>query len=265
MKFYFFLLVSISLVFFNSCEDSSTTPDSSQIITFTASLSGSVKLYDENLVEVLLTDFSGVTISIDGTDYQTVSDSEGNWSIQNAKLSYDKSKTSACPAVLKYYKDGFAIDKRRVIIYEQTPNYSDNDEYLFMFPRFYADSLKAVINKGKLELSAIAKTDDENLNLVWNKITKNYYLFYSDKSLINDVNNYKYYSTVSAFYNKDFERSINLNDLYDKGFQSGSKVYFICAGVNNYDNSYYENGYDGTKIFSGISQKLSNEIEVVLP
>jgi hypothetical protein len=65
------LCITLSAVFALNCRTITTSPPS------TGSIAGRVILYDSN--QTIMTDFSGIHVSIDGTSKSMVTDSTGNW------------------------------------------------------------------------------------------------------------------------------------------------------------------------------------------
>lgn len=265
MKKFCFLNV-IFVLFLMSCENITTDVNST---SFTQDIAGNVKLYDLNGLSgptnKVLPDLSGVKISVDNTDIIAISDANGNWSIQDVPIKSENSNSGYI--VLRYDKEGFATHKERYSIKKQDETKLIASQSLYLLPEFYPDSLSYKMKGALIEFSGIFKTDNPQLTKIWKSVTKQVNVFSSKSTFSNDLNNYQFYYNGSNDYS-EVKITLSLSTLYNQGYKSGDKVYFIVASTffSSFSyNYYYENGYDGRKIFSLYNKRLSNEVTFVLP
>ena len=242
MKYCLLLLACVA--FLSACKES-TAPDGSNTIA------GLVVLYDStgfaaDSSEIALTDFSGVTISIDGTTHKTVTDHDGRFEFDNIPNgTYDISATCTLGAFHWYEVQlvGGRLDLSQA-----------------SFGRLH----RAV---PILRLGYQPVYSDQYFPLVSNVRAKRYWVaYYCDRDSISSPES-PHLAALPAGYvlsPGDQPGAFMYNDLRAAGIHKGDTIYFTCSCVfGGICGSYYDPRYRQTR-YSSCGPR-SNVVMGVMP
>ncbi|MEI6749423.1 MAG: carboxypeptidase-like regulatory domain-containing protein [Bacteroidota bacterium] len=237
-----FILIS-SLVLFVSCKKTATD----EPIEKTTEQSGNVILCNDDKD---LDNHAGVKVSIEGSDLSTITDSSGNWTLKGVKASKQ---------TIVFEKDGFGTYKQEI-----TPSL-DHSNYMSSFklpeiPQFSIKNLTVSFSTGGTIKITGEATSHPQLIYYQRKV-----VFIGKTNLISGEPTTWVNYTSGLFENTfSFSMSIN-NDFYQKGFPSGSTVYFVSYGTAGRGNYYYNDVATNKTVIGCLSESPSNIVSIQLP
>ena len=252
-KFYLFIIKYFVFPIFlfpiiTSCTKETELPVNSGVINpiiDKGSVGGYIRLYTEYGDT---NDYTGITVSIDGTSHITTTDSVGNWMINgvetgNKNLTFNKSGFSP------FKETGVSISK----------NHTTYLSYISLYkkPQFYVSNLNAQLLAGKIRLTGYISSSPRNY---WWA----HFFVSSDSNVMNTLSNFMYHNyTAYPTYVYNFTRDISISEIYNAGITSGTKIYII-AYSDYAEQKYYDNTLK-KDIYTSLSDVSSNKVSLVLP
>jgi len=210
----FFAFAFSAGIFLVSCKDTSTNAG------IPGSMVGYVVPYDSTNTNI---DNSGVKVSVDGTNYSTLSDNKGRWKLDNVVPgTYN----------ISFTKDGYATEK--IIAYRFVGNGTD---YLFS---------QNIYQRSRMNASLVTRPFDSATTLFTCKIFRNdtseslqgltLLLFGKDSALLPlDPSSYLYSLDnygVTFDNGRGYDILIHRSSLITFGFNSGDRVYCVAYASN---------------------------------
>lgn len=232
-----------ALLAFLSCKkDTSNIP----VIT-TGKITGTVSLYGER--STALSSSDGMTVSIDGTGFTTVTNAAGSYQFENVP---NDSYT------LTFSKAGFGTFK------------------LFGFPHTGTGSTASVVPGKALGQLSTTTVTSQSATLVGDAVQisatinpaatssarRGIRIFFDNNA---NVSNASYKSFSQVYFTSNIPSVLfNKEDIYAMGFAAGSTVY-----VRVYGDSFFANDYEdvatGATIFPNLNTNSSAAVSFVLP
>ncbi|MDR3611887.1 MAG: carboxypeptidase-like regulatory domain-containing protein [Ignavibacteriaceae bacterium] len=228
----------------NGCKkNDATAPDPPA----TGNLIGSVELRNENGDPA--SSYNAVTVSVEGTNLSSQTDSSGNYSITGIEQGV---------RIISFSKNGYGTYKSRINI-DGTPYQYINLE-LYKLPSFNVNQLSAKIITNGIELTG------EPTNSV--HYPRGVVVFaFTDSTVCSDPSKYLYANNSMIYPDSiNFTTSATVYELLQKGFKSGQTIYFVAYATISYN--YYTNYFDWTynkTVYTCISNTPSNKVSVKLP
>jgi hypothetical protein len=218
----------------------------------TGSISGYVYLVDQN--DSLLSNRSGVTVSLNGTNISTTSDSTGKWTLNNVQTG----------------------------VYEITLNKSGFDSFIVPSQQFVGGGTLYlgdvyIAQKQAFGITSEAAKDTFSTALGTNVILlsdslngpvyttgKRILIFAgASPSVSSDPTTYQYvYTFLPGATTKYISHSYSPAELISAGFSSGQTIYFRSYGTSEYYASYRDTA-TGRLIYTGLSYTPSNVASAV--
>jgi len=222
--------------------------------TLTGSLSGYVYLVDQN--DNLLTNRSGVTVSIGGTNLSTTSDSTGKWTLNNVstgvyQITFSKSGYDSFILPTNQFVGGGSVNIADIyLVQRQTFGVTTST---------IKDSSISVYNGTVLWMT-------DSLSSPVYTTGKRVFIFVgTSPSVSSDPATYQYAVAVNPnAVAKAITRLFSSQELVSAGFPSGSTVYFVSYGTSEYYSSYRDTA-TGHTFYTGLSYTPSNVVSAVVP
>jgi hypothetical protein len=233
-------------------------------------IKGKVILHDTT--NVLLTDASGVSVSLEGTKYTTLTAADGSWELDNVP--------AGTYASLMYSKNGFPTYKSYVI-----PQYGQSGAigaYIVGGGGTQYDLPKTLNQISYISDDIVIRAFEDNVDVTQTifssrvldaeKSYDTYYgaIYFGLRPDIDPTNakTFLYFVGLGqadrSTGNHDFP--VLLSDLKNAGFTSGQKVYCAAYFMNSANLSvYYTDPATGTIIFPGFSPYHSEVKSFLLP
>ncbi|MBN1634797.1 MAG: hypothetical protein JW917_11580 [Ignavibacteria bacterium] len=196
-------------------------------------------------------DYSGCNISLEGTTYFTVTDSVGNWIINEL----DEGEYNVIYNKIGYshFKDYDVIIKK-----DYTKTLSQN---LYKLPTARIFDLNVQLGNGEIEISA-------KLYSKYRQLYHCRFFISNDPNILNTLTNYTIEENVgiTLFHAPDtvnVEKSISLSTIYNNGIPPGTRIYII-ANVD-YSSLRYKDKVTGKYVYSVMSEVPSNKVSIVIP
>jgi hypothetical protein len=233
------------LLLLNGCKKDATTAPTPPV---TGDLIGSVKLTNEK--GDYASNYSSVTVSVEGTNLSSQTDSSGNFSIKGVEKG-DK--------IIAFSKDGYGTYKKGISIYDNSTQQL-SQIILSELPPFNAINFSVKIITNGFQLSGgITNT----LNIVRGLVV----CAFSDSTVSADPSKFLFEAGYDIMNNSSsFTASVTFSSLLQKGFKSGQIVYFVAYGSIpiHYTYAHY---YDqnGNTVYCCLSKTPSNKISITIP
>ncbi len=239
----FFIVVFVLLI--NGCKKDETSV-TSPIPIVKGDLMGYTILRNEKYVAEKNNSF--ITVSVEGTNLSSQTDSSGNYSIKGIE---------AGERVIVFTKTGYGIYKTKNTIVGNSTSVIGRVD-IYEFPPFNVQNLKAKVISNNFELSGtLSNTLDGGRGIVC-------YAF-SDSTVSSEPSKYLFsdYSTLFSGVNS-FNIRISFSELLNNGFKSGQTVYFIMYGSIYNHPCYYYLEINKT-VYCCLSLTPSNIVSVTIP
>ncbi|MGE5480091.1 MAG: hypothetical protein ACM3U1_06650 [Chloroflexota bacterium] len=254
----FFIKVSVMLslfTLFNACnvDHSTSANDSSK-----GMITGYVRLFDENFKDISLKD--SVTIKLEGTNFTTLTNSNGNWSMVDVPSN---------EYVATFSKKGFGTYKSYITISKNKAVESTTELYSYP-PKYTIDSINCRVEGNAVQVIGFSKPKDSPFEL----FISNCHIFVSDKPDVSCMpGEYIFetgyessnFGTIWSSDNGKFSEEINLSHIYSCPEFKPGKQMFIVAYLDCAKTCKYFKDKSNKQIFYSVLSLPSKVISVTLP
>lgn len=259
-----FLFVLIMACSKNSSHHSMVVPDLVQAQNKRGNIMGTVLLYDSE--NKLVSNCSGITISIDNTSVSTQTTNNGRWTLDSIPYgTYD----------ITYSKAGYGSGKI-MGVYHAANNHSTTligrSESMNSISSIEVSDIKVatfssvswllnLLNSGLVQNGIFIEP------IFNNPTTKNkpIRLFFSDNNNVS-FNNYLVTEKIFASGKDDVKETLTFDTKWfeSNGFKLGQTIYLKAYG-DGFKDDTYENANNGLPVFPSLASKGSPTISVVIP
>lgn len=208
-------------------------------------ITGSVNLYNEATTPQ---SNSGMTVTVHGTDFSAITDSQGNFTISDIPFGF---------YTLVYQKSGYGTFKIFDVEHDSSLTPISKTPSLGKVSSTEVTGLSALTNDSEVVISITTDPAGSNSN------TRYVRYFLSVDSDVSQTN-YHYYSPGLTSRINPYETILSSNDLAEAGFLSGQMVYVKAFGDSFWSNEYYNPDLD-QKAFPNVNTSSATAVSFVVP
>ncbi|MCA1763080.1 MAG: carboxypeptidase-like regulatory domain-containing protein [Flavobacteriales bacterium] len=232
------ILLSATLLSYGCSEDDESNPEG-------INLTGTVNLYTENGMAV---SDSGMTVTINSTSTQAITDSDGNFTFSNLEFGN---------YLMVFSKDGFGEHKRSINHPQSdTPNFLNEFINLGQISTAEMSSLDVSLNVDFLTISAVSNPQATV------STPRYFHIFFHNQPDVSHTEFTTFETREFSISPSNYNKSVNF--FYDSGFESGDEVFIAVYTTSKYDNSYFDSGA-GMTVFPNINTETVEPVSFVLP
>jgi len=243
---------SVAFVFMNAIVSVITgCNDSPQTLALSGDIVGYSTLYDLN--ENPIANDTGITVSVEGENHTTTTDSMGQWDLAGLTTGIYNIDIS---------KPGFGM--RKILDFQFVGGGQANAGTvpLFQIPTYSVTKLSdTILLENNLVLSGTFSNPTPT-----NLVTAFAYVFFDTVSSVSsDPKNYLYaLGPFSSPSDTTFSQNLPLSYLQKSGFQSGQTVYMVAYASSSNPVGYTDFA-SGNQVLTGLNPAASNVVSFIMP